>query len=183
MKALRLEDIRPQPAEFYLKKTDRSYELRPIGLEDEKWLRETFGSRLQSILEGSDVLEMGRIIWRLMKEEDRREFPAYTVEETDELGELQVIRKGGVQSLIQSIVGPSEKIAIHRALLQTIGISKPILDRLTEEELKKNLSLATQIPSAGVPSSISSRESTGGRSTTSGSLRPAKSQSRSKKST
>lgn len=182
MKALSLDDIRPQPAEFYLRKTDHTYQIRAVDLSDEVWLRHTFGARIQEILNGSDIGEMARIIWRLMSEQDRQLFPSVEVEETDESGNTRKIRKGGVQLLVESIHGPAEKIVIHRALLNTIGISKPIMDELSEAELKKNLPTGPMSPSAGEKYSTSSRQNTGGRMTKSGNSQPGKSPSRSKKS-
>lgn len=183
MKPLKLEDIRPQPATFELAKTGRTYELRPIGLDDEKWIRETFGAGVKQVLEGSDLNGLGRIVWRLMREEDRKQFPTSEIDETGEDGVTRKIQVGGVKLLISCIVGIHEKLALHQALLQTIGISKPILDELMEEELKKNLAQASLIPSAGEASSTSSPQSTDGPSITSGSSLPGKSPSPSEKST
>lgn len=182
MKPITLEDLRPQPAEFYLRKTDRTYPLRAIGLEDEVWLRSTFGDRLKEIMAGTDMDGLGRIVWRLMREEDRQSFPASEIQETDESGDTRTVRKGGVALLVSNICGLAEKLCIYNALMQTIGISKPILDELMQEELKKNWPAGMTTPSVGEMSSMLSHPSTAGRSIISGNSPREKSPSPSGKS-
>lgn len=185
MKPIRLEDLKPEAAKFYLRSMGKEYTLRPVTLEDEKWLRTTFKDDLQRIFSEQKSYEICQIIWRLLSEEDKGDFKQIEVKGYDEEGCETVTKLGGVDRLMSCVHGYAEKILIFRALLQTIGISRPMQDELAKEEAeaeKKRQEQETS-PSAGDPSLTSSPPNTDGPTTKSGSSHQESSALLSEKST
>lgn len=166
MDAIKLEDLIPQGSSFNLKATGKAYRLRPLNLDDEAWLAKTFGADLQAIMSEVRHVEIARIAFRQMEPEDQADFAAREVKLMNEEGETEVVRLGGYRLLLALIQGTAEKIAIYRALLETIGISRPMQDRLMGEEAQKKSELApvprAESSSTGESSLISSPVNTDG---------------------
>lgn len=174
MKALSLEDLRPQESEFYLRKTDKTYKLRAITLRDEKWLASTYGARLKEIFEQVQMDEICQIVFRLLSDEDKKDFAIREIEELNEKGEKIKVKRGGVELLQDQITGIAERIVIIKALAQTFGVSRELQEELAKEE-KKSLKAVQRGRLAGEKSSTSSRRSTAGPGTISGGSRGEKS--------
>lgn len=161
MKPIKLEDLRPQPASFRLRKFSHDFLLRPVSLADDAWLRETFGAEVEKAMSTEEG--MVRLAYRLMAEEDKAIFKPIDRTVLDENGETKNERVGGWRLLLESIEGIDEKTKVARALIHTRGISAPVLDEIIEEEMKKKELMANASPkSAGEPSLISSPPSTDG---------------------
>lgn len=168
MKPLKLEDIVPSPAEFKLARTDRTYKLRPLSLDDEMWLQATFGNNLQEVFDKVQMMEICRIAYHQMEIEDKESLRAQDVMLQDEEGNSEKAKIGGVKLLFALIAGTSEKLEVMKAILQTIGISRPMIDELTREELqKKNQMLNEQVSrQIGPESSTNSQPPMDGRPNT-----------------
>jgi len=123
---MNLQDITPQESTFKLKVSgDRVFTMNPINLSDEIWLDNTFGSEIGKIFESVNIKEISRIVFRLLKNEDKAFFKKQVVELVDENGEASEIELGGVALLQSMISGWDEKTRILEALLLNIGISRP----------------------------------------------------------
>lgn len=154
MKEINLKDLIPTEAEIML--DGKTYTLRKINMEDEAWLLQEFGAELENILKDIKMNEISRIVYRLIK--DKKDFVAREISEIDEQGIEHKKMVGGAALLHSKITGVNEKFAVYRALLTTIGISRPILDDLMgEEDQKKNQVKKT----TGERSTTRSRTSTG----------------------
>jgi hypothetical protein len=167
MKPVSLSDLNPQGSSFTLQSTGKTYRMRPVTLADEKWLAETFGTDLQKIFQEMRMLQVARIVFHQLVEEDKADFAQVEVTVMNEEG-LQTKRKmGGAELLFWQIRGLNEKVEIFKALMETIGISREIqsgIDADVQDEEKKRLeSLRT-----GPGSSIDLAQSTGGQPNTSG---------------
>lgn len=163
MQTIRLQDLIPEAAEFSLRITGKTYRLRPFNLADEAWLHQTFGEQIQKIFEEIRMQEIARIVFHQLEPESQREFAAQEVRIIDEAtGEEKVERIGGATLLYQVISGFDEKLAIFRALMQTIGVSRQLLDGELEQAEKKSSKTSSQ--RTGGRSSTYSRLSTAGRS-------------------
>lgn len=163
---LQMEDIKPEPATFKLKSRGESeYRLRAVTLEDEIWLNKEFGSRLDNVFKNMEMGPISRIVFRLMDEEDKqRDFTKRKVTIMNEAGETISEDRGGVELLQASLVGFDDKLAVITALLATIGMSRPAMDKLQaalDEAEKKSLS-----PEIGEKPSTSSQPSTDGQPST-----------------
>lgn len=169
MKPLKLEDLKPEPGKFYLKKFDREFTVRLPTLEDEAWLSQAFGDQAQ--VELQKVEGMCRFVYRLLSEEDKGFFMSTTREEIDEDGVKRAVTTGGWKAFMASVESMSEKVLMARALVRTRGLSAPVLDEIVQEEIKKKEKAANQLKrSAGEPSLTSSPRNTDGIGAKSGSL-------------
>lgn len=167
MKPVSLKDLNPEGASFTLQSNGKTYRMRPVTLADEKWLIETFGADLQKIFAEMRMLQIARIVFHQLVEEDKADFAQVEVKVMNEEGLTTTRKMGGAELLFWQIRGLNEKVEIFQALMQTVGISREIQDGLgaeVEDEEKKRL--ANQ--SIGQESSIDSAPSTGGQRNTSG---------------
>lgn len=139
MDTIRLEDIIPEGATFSLKKTGKTYRLNPVNLSDELWMSNTFGEKLDDIFKNIRMKDICRIVFRLMVEEDKQDFKAIDVQFINEEGETLDKRMGGAELLFIQVSGYPEKIEIFQALLTTIGVSRPMQEKLESGEKKSQL--------------------------------------------
>jgi hypothetical protein len=134
MQPIDLNDIVPEGASFSLRKTGKIYRLRPINLSDEIWLQKNFGTGLDAVFREVKMKEICRIAFHQMVEEDKEEFLARDVTVINEEGEKLSVRMGGAELLFVNISGHTEKLAVFEALLHTVGVSRPMIDKLSAEE-------------------------------------------------
>jgi hypothetical protein len=133
MEQIKLEDLVPEGATFALKKTGKTYRLRPVSLSDELWMNRTFGAEIESVFRQIKMKEICRIVFHQLEEEDKVDFLAQDVTIINEEGEKITQRIGGAELLFILISGYAEKISIFQALLATIGVSRPMLDKLEQD--------------------------------------------------
>jgi hypothetical protein len=175
MDAIQLEDLIPQGATFTLRKTEKTYRLNAVSLGDELWMNQQFGESLSDIFQNIRMKEICRIVFRLLDDEDKEDFAARDVTIMNELGEKVTNRIGGAELLFLMVSGFQEKIEIFEALLQTIGISRPILNKMKEEVGAPTKPEEKKTPQTGRTSLTSSRTNMDGRRNTSSHVRPKRS--------
>jgi hypothetical protein len=144
MKPIRLEDLIPQAASFTLKKTGNTYHLRPINLQDEIWLKKAFGDQIDVIFREVRMPEICRLVFHQLEDADKEEFLAKNVTIINEEGEKLTVRMGGAELLFASISGHAEKIKIFEAILQTIGVSRPMLEDASASTPASNSDVALE---------------------------------------
>lgn len=144
MKPVELKDLNPQGAQITLRKTGKTYRLRPVNLADEKWMAETFGNDLEKIFRDIHMVQIMRIVFHQLEHEDKADFCQQNVEFMNEEGVTITKKIGGAELLFWMIEGMEEKIQIFQALMQTIGISRAMIEGpASEEEKKSPVSLQT----------------------------------------
>jgi len=135
---MKLTDMIPTESKFTLKKAKREFILNPINLSDEIWLKNEYGEDgIQEIFEKINIEEISRIVFRLMRVEDKEFFASKEVTIIDESGVKETMILGGVNLLRTYISGWGEKLAILNSLLENIGASRPELKELEEDAKKK----------------------------------------------
>lgn len=139
-KPLTLEEIVPAPAEFSIS-NGKTFKLDKMNIVHSQWLNSTFGEGgMQKIfknLETQGILRMG---WRMLNIDDKKKFPPTEVEEVcEDTGVVQTKTIGGLELFKAEFNGPLDLLELLKALLKTIGISQPVLDKLTDESAKKKL--------------------------------------------
>lgn len=152
--AVKLEDLLTDRATFKLKATgEREHTLRLVNLEDQAWIKRTFGAELgiQYIFQQRQWDEIAKIAYRLL--EDKAAFPAFDETVIDDEGETVTRRISGPQSFMRAVTGLEECTLVLKALLTSIRLSNPQIDEVLQEELKKNLKKEMEAP-AGAQSSI-----------------------------
>lgn len=133
-----LKQVIPQNSSFTLQSTGKTYSLRKVTLEDEGWMQENFGDKTQEIFEKMDMQQLSRLVFRLLSDEDRTEFAKRKVKFIDEEGNYIEREVGGVALFKGVLSGMNDKIEVVRALLETIGISRPMQDKLEKGEIKES---------------------------------------------
>lgn len=158
MKPLSLEEVCPEPAEFTLAATGKTYRLRKFSLEDNAWMVKKWGNHLEKVLGGADTVALSQVIFRLL--EDKTDFLPREIKDFDDDGNEITVRTTGPEMVRRLIAGKNEAAAAITALTYAFDISKPVVDKtaklnteIKEEESKKN-------SSAGVMSLTESPHST-----------------------
>lgn len=149
---MKIEDLIPERAEFTLKSTGRSYTMRPVSLDDEVWMQRAYGQELQKIFQEPRLREICRIAYRLI--EDKSDFVTRTVKIISEEGQQTEEHLGGVDLFLRMIVGIHEKQAIMEALAKTIGVSRPMIDKIENEMLSAQKKTKQKKKPIGLKSSI-----------------------------
>lgn len=163
-----LEELVPQASQFTLKKLPGvTFHLRPVSVDDELWLQREFGARLQMIFERVSIREICRIVFHQLEEESKEHLAKRSVTIMNEEGEKVTQAVGGADLLRCLISGMPEKMEVVRALTETIGISRPVMDKLIADAEKKS-QLESQSQPIGERSSTSSVTSMDGQPNTSG---------------
>jgi hypothetical protein len=153
MRSIKLEEIIPSEATLELPAVGKTITLRPIDLDDEVWIKATFDD-LNDMFQKAKMPELCRLAWHQMKPEDREFFAVRDIPYLDENGEQKTVRRGGVELLRGCIRGQNEKNSLLKALLQTIGISQPMLEDFEAEavaELKKKEAKLNEIRARMTP--------------------------------
>lgn len=157
-KEISLEDIFPDKPEFTANGV--TIKVRPPNIADQAWLKKNYSpERLHEILTTQEWLEIGKIIYYFMDEEERAKFPSTTATITNEEGDSVQRKLTGPEHLIQSVKNLSEGTGMLAALVKAISISNPIVS----EMIKKNFSQSRQSLSTGAKSSTPLAVSTDGK--------------------
>lgn len=128
-----IEKFIPQDAVITL--GGKEYELRKVNARDEVWLKEVFGAKLQFIFQELDFDSISKIIFRLLK--DKTDFLPHTIEGHDDDGRVIDVFVSGPQRVLEAISGIHEKQEAYFSLMHCIGISRPVVDKMVEEELER----------------------------------------------
>lgn len=138
-KELTLEDIVPEATEFVVS-NGKTFRLNKMNIVDSQWLNKTFGQEgMNRIFKQLEIDGIVRMAWRMLSSEDKQGFVAREFTEVQEDGTELKIKRGGVELFKAEFQGPMDLLALLKALLRTIGISQPILDKLTDDNVKKKL--------------------------------------------
>ena len=134
---LKMEDIKPKASQFTLSQNGKTYRLRPVSLEDQIWMNQTFGENLNDVFEKLKMEPICRIVFRLMESECRADFASTTVKIINENGDEVTETMGGYRLLMAMITGgPDEIFQIVGSLMETIGLSRPVAEKIAEGEEK-----------------------------------------------
>lgn len=132
---LKLSDIVPRPSFFQLAATgDFEYQLRPFDLDDEAWLATTYPN-LQDILTTMQMKHVAAIAWHQLDAPSREKFVKQKVEIVNDEGDKVVIEMGGLKLFSTMIRGVNEKVTIYKALMEAIGVSRPVLDEIKVDDM------------------------------------------------
>lgn len=151
---LDINDLVPEPGKFTLKKYGGKpivVKLRPISLADEIHINKKYGDRIQEIFEKLMTRELCEIAYHLCDNKEVFERKEVTFFSDEGLKFKKHV--GGIELMMVLVTGIDEKMKMIEALLATIGISRPVMDKLAG--VKKKLT--------GARSSTYSRTSTAGR--------------------
>lgn len=127
-----LEQVIPEQAKLTI--NGKEYTLRKITLADEAWLKAQ--GQVEKLFESEDSEFFAKLAFRLI--EDKSDFPGEIIKTVDDDGFPIEKRITGPQKVLAGLSGPTQKYELLKALCQTLGISRPLFDKIVEENLKKN---------------------------------------------
>lgn len=157
-----LEEVLPVKAEFHLEQMNKTYELRRITLEDKVYFEDKFGKK--SMLLAFDIpiqwAIISQIVFRLLKEEDKKDFIAKEIYEIDEDGIDKKVTIGGHKLFLSKITGMAEATPMLAALSKTMIDSEPVIKELLEKISKKKMTVKEIEKLAGQASLTQSQVST-----------------------
>lgn len=132
---INLTDLKPESGKFNLE--DKSYVIRPMTLSDEIWLRKEFNKEaFDEFIKGNPDFEIiARIVYHQLV--DKSDFVPQEIVDHDENGEPIIAKCGGWKLLSSKMIGHEVKIEMINALNTAMGISKDMVDKITQE--KKSL--------------------------------------------
>ncbi len=162
MREIKFEELVPELSQFSLKKTGKSYRLNLMSAADAQWAKKKFGEEnIEGLIRDTDLEFFCAFAIRLMFEEDREDFASREVKTMNEdTGVKGVAVMGGANLLKHMISGKLEFKGMIDAILETMGVSQPLIEKIVADELKKKELEALR--SVGPESLTSSPQSTDG---------------------
>lgn len=146
---MKYEDIVPQAAPFKLRTLPEvALTLRPFDLDDEFWLKENYAD-IQAVFEKVDMKAITQIVWHQLDTDSRKWFAQKEIEVVNDEGQSTVHKVGGLKAFRAYIQGNEDKITLMKALLQTLGISRPMLEKMEAEAEKKSQEVLSQTNPTG----------------------------------
>ncbi len=132
---MKLEDVIPQDSKIII--GGKEYELRKMNLEDEAWMARVIGEgdELQKVFQEMQFDKISKLIFRLLK--NKQDFLPMKIEDHDDDGYPVERFVTGPQRVLRSTHGTKEKIEMYYSVMETIGVSRPMLDKLEEQEIAK----------------------------------------------
>lgn len=109
------------------------FAFRPFNLEDESWLKRTFGDKLQAVLESMDMDAISRMAFRQLELDGKRELMKLKFIDIDEDGNEIELATTGPAKLCYVIEGYAEQIELLKILLRTRGFSMPVLEKIAND--------------------------------------------------
>lgn len=124
---LELSDLKPVESSFVLSDhPGKKFTLRKFALDAQIWLQRAYQEdQIKEIFRDQKIKELSRIAYFLLK--DKSEFP-----------KLALFR--------QAIVTYQDRVALIAALIQTVGVSQPVIKKLNDEEVAKRGNAQSSIP-------------------------------------
>jgi hypothetical protein len=164
---IKLQHLVPRETEVTLAKFKEPLKVRSCTLADDVWSLNKYGRGIDEVLRKPKVEEIVAIFFRLMDLESQKLFVKQKITVIDDHGNEEHIELGGVNLLMACMQGGGELVLISKAILESVGFSRPVLDKAEEETLKKKSMTESRSELDGKTSSTSSQASTVGPQTTS----------------
>ncbi len=135
---MKLDDIRPKKSEFHLKLLGETCFLDPITLDHEMSFMEKLGDDwVNNILSENNLDNLLWVVYRLLSKESKALFIRRDITVYDDDGIESIKSIGGVALLKKTISGAKESESLVVALVENIGLSRPIPDEETDSSKKK----------------------------------------------
>ena len=123
---MNLTELKPRPSKLKLAKHNKEFILNPITLADEVWLDEEFGMvRIAEIFQNLEIAPIARIVYRVIRTEDKQIFKKRKVSFVTEDGDSLTEEMGGLELFLNMITGMEDKLAMINALSDNLGLSRP----------------------------------------------------------
>ena len=113
---LNLDDLEPQASSFELSTyPDKKFHLEAYTLQVQLWAQKTFGKeRLGNAVAAEDIGTLVELAHYILDDEGKKTFPT-------------------VDDLIGAVVNYKDRRALVHGVLDTLGLSQPVLKKLSED--------------------------------------------------
>lgn len=157
MESIKIEDFVPEDADITI--GGKVYGMRKINVDDEVWLKTRFGKSIQAIFQNMEFDQIAKLIFRQLK--DKSDFLPEVLKEYDDDGNAIEVTVTGPQKIMRQMTGVAEKNEAIFSVVQLIGISRPMMDKLVDEEIerKKKVIAEMEMTNQELVSQTSSTES------------------------
>lgn len=166
-KGQKLTDLVPHEVEFRISRCSEPLKLRACTLLDDVWALKKFGRYIEEVLTKPQIEEIIQICFRLLVYESQKQFEQIKVPGVDEEGRISQVTIGGAELLMHTLTGGSELEIVSKAVLESVGFSRPVIEDAEKEVLKKkSMTMEVQTQMVGNKSSTSSPMNTVGQAST-----------------
>lgn len=134
---MELEQLIPEKviweADIPNSKEKRTFVFRLFNLEDESWLKRTYGDKLNKVFEELQVAEISRIAFHQLELDSKRSLMEIKFLDMDEEGKDIEVAKTGPEKVAALTVGPNGVVELINNLLKTRGLSLPLLEKIADQ--------------------------------------------------
>jgi len=124
---MELQDIRPKQSSFYLRLVGETCTLDPISLDHELRFMDKYGKDwINAIVSNDNINEIIWVVYQLLNTESKALFIKRDIISYDDEGNEKKTTIGGIALFKRMISGASESGSIVNALVENIGISRPV---------------------------------------------------------
>ena len=107
-----------------------TFNFRAFDLEDESWLKRTFGDSLREKLEQMDMDAITKIAFHQLEAESKRALMKVKFMDIDEDGNDVEVCTTGPAKFGKFVVGYPDQFELLKVLLKTRGLSMPIIEEI-----------------------------------------------------
>lgn len=133
-----LEEMIPRTATVEIE--GKEYTLRKFSLSDQAWAIEKFGGAegIQAVFDKPDLKGICQMVFHQLSDKDKRDFMLKHINLINDDGEEEEVRLTAVDQLMRKVSGSQHATEMVIALMKTIGVSQPLLDKVEAEGKKKS---------------------------------------------
>jgi hypothetical protein len=106
---------------------------RLYNLEDEAWLKRTFGDQLEKVFSELRTMEISRIAFHQLEVDSKRSLMSVKFLDIDEEGADIEVAKTGPEKVALLTIGVEGITSLINNLLKTRGLSLPLLEKIIQE--------------------------------------------------
>lgn len=113
-----------------------SLTLRKFDLEDESWIKSAYPN-LKEVFDEVQMEPISRIAFHQLTNKSKLDLMKIKFEQVTEEGEIEEICKTGPQKLRKITVGFNDQIELLKAILETRGLSMPVVEEISKTANKE----------------------------------------------
>jgi hypothetical protein len=106
---------------------------RLFNLEDESWLKRTYGDKLDKVFSELQTAEISKIAFHQLELDSKRSLMSVKFLDMDEEGKDIEVAKTGPEKVAALTVGAKGITTLIDNLLKTRGLSLPLLEKIVQE--------------------------------------------------
>lgn len=134
---MELEELIPERVawEVEIPNSDQKITLvfRLFNLEDESWLKRTYGNQLEKVFSELQTQEIAKVAFHQLDLDSKRKLMSVKFVDMDENGNDIEVAKTGPEKIAALTIGAKGITDLINNLLKTRGLSLPLLEKIVEK--------------------------------------------------